>query len=76
MQVAEVLKLYRNSTQDKPTWYTDKYIDTKLSALWGDIEHFEFSVIQLNQYKNKRLLEVKIGTVRRELSQYRRGQSN
>ena len=61
MQVSEIISFYMASIETKATYRTDKYMYKALNALWGSIEHSDFSVIHLNQYKNKRLLEVNPG---------------
>ena len=72
MKISEILDLYMTSISHKPSYEIDKYIWRRFEAMWGDIEHSDYTVIHLNQYKAKRLREVKTGTVRRELSVIKR----
>ena len=60
------------SIKHKATHKVDTYVEAKFNALWGDLDHEQFTVIHLNQYRNKRLTEVSTGTARRELSLIKR----
>ncbi|MDX2477588.1 MAG: hypothetical protein QNL05_09520 [Gammaproteobacteria bacterium] len=72
MKISKILDLYMTSISHKPSYQIDKYIWRRFETMWGDIDHSDFTVILLNQYKTKRLREVKTGTVRRELSVIKR----
>ena len=72
MLISEILSLYMASIRNKPSFHVDKYLQKRFNTLWGDIDHSDFTVKPLNQYKAKRLREVKTGTVRREMSLIKR----
>jgi len=72
MLISEILSLYMDSIRHKSTYRVDIYIQKRFNALWGDIDHTNFTIDVLNKHKKKRLSEVKTGTVRRELSLIKR----
>lgn len=73
MLVSEILNKYMAEyLANKSSYRVDKYVHSRLDALYGHLDHTELTIEHLNTYKRQRLTEVATGTVRRELSLIKR----